>query len=457
VGRGGLDCFGSYDIRGRLGAKFDAALCRRIGRGFARVMEPGSVVVGRDIRPSSPGLQAALIAGLRDEGCDVIDLGLCATEEVYFATGHLGAGGGLMVTASHNPADWNGIKLVGPGARPVAGDSGLDAIRDLVAADGFGPARAQRRLWQETPRAAYAARVAGFLETGGLGPLTILVNAGHGVAGPAFDAVAALIGQAGVPWRFERINHDPDGSFPAGIPNPLLPENRPATARAVVAAGADLGIAWDGDGDRCFLFDAQGGFVDGEHVVALLAQAFLARHPGARIVHDPRVIWNTVDAVARGGGVAVPCRTGHAHMKAKMREADAVYGGEMSAHHYFREFLYCDSGIIPAILVAGLVARSGRGLAGLVGEMRAQFPSSGEINFAIADKAAAMARVEAVYGPQARGADRLDGLSLDLGDWRLNLRASNTEDLLRLNLETRGDRALLVAKVAEVSALLSAG
>jgi phosphomannomutase len=277
------------------------------------------------------------------------------------------------------------------------------------------------------------------------------------VAGPAFDAVAALIGQAGVPWRFERINHDPDGSFPAGIPNPLLPENRPATARAVVAAGADLGIAWDGDADRCFLFDAQGGFVDGEHVVALLAQAFLARHPGARIVHDPRVIWNTVDAVARGGGVAVPCRTGHAHMKAKMREADAVYGGEMSAHHYFREFLYCDSGIIPAILVAGLVARSGRGLAGLVGEMRARFPSSGEINFAIADKAAAMARVEAVYGPQARGADRLDGLSLDLGDWRLNLRASNTEDLLRLNLETRGDRALLAAKVAEVSALLSAG
>ena len=452
-----LAAFGSYDVRGRVGVTLDARLCHGIGRGFARVMAPGRVVVGRDVRPSSVALQAALIAGLCDEGVEVVDIGLCGTEEVYFATAHLGAGGGLMVTASHNPADWNGIKMVREDARPIAWESGLGAIHDLVAADAFGPARGQGGLVRADPRAAYAARVAGMLDPAGLRPLRILVNAGHGTAGPAFDAVAARLAAQGVPFVFERMFHDPDPAFPQGIPNPLLPENRAATAQAVRAAGADLGIAWDGDFDRCFFFDEAGGFVDGEHVVALLARAFLDREPGARIVHDGRVIWNTRDAVTRAGGVPVLCRTGHAHLKAKMREVDAVYGGEMSAHHYFRDFMSCDSGMIPALLVAGLVARAGVPLSALVGEMRARFPSSGEINFAIADKARAIARVEAALGPQARGVDRLDGLSLDMGDWRVNLRASNTEDMLRLNLETRGDRALLAAKVAEVTALLGSG
>jgi len=452
-----LAAFGSYDVRGRVGVTLDAAMCRRIGRAFARVMVPGRVVVGRDVRPSSEALQAALIAGLCDEGVEVVDIGLCGTEEVYFATAHLGAGGGLMVTASHNPADWNGIKMVREDARPIAWESGFGAIHDLVAADAFGPARGQGGLVRADPRAAYAARVAGMLDPAGLRRLRILVNAGNGVAGPAFDAIAARLAAGGVPFVFERLHHVPDPAFPNGIPNPLLPGNRPATAQAVRAAGADLGIAWDGDFDRCFFFDEAGGFVDGEHVVALLARAFLDREPGARIVHDGRVIWNTRDAVTRAGGVPVLCRTGHAHLKAKMREVDAVYGGEMSAHHYFRDFMYCDSGMIPALLVAGLVARAGVPLSALVGGMRARFPSSGEINFALADTEGAIARVEAVYAPQAREVDRLDGLSLDMGDWRVNLRASNTEDLLRLNLETRGDRALLAAKVAEVSALLGSG
>ena len=452
-----LAAFGSYDVRGQVGVTLDARLGHGIGRGFARVMAPGRVVVGRDVRPSSEALQAALIAGLCDEGVEVVDIGLCGTEEVYFATAHLGAGGGLMVTASHNPADWNGIKMVREDARPIAWESGLGAIHDLVAADAFGPARGQGGLVRADPRAAYAARVAGMLDPAGLRRLRILVNAGHGTAGPAFDAVAARLAAQGVPFVFERMFHDPDPAFPQGIPNPLLPENRAATAQAVRAAGADLGIAWDGDFDRCFFFDEAGGFVDGEHVVALLARAFLDREPGARIVHDGRVIWNTRDAVTRAGGVPVLCRTGHAHLKAKMREVDAVYGGEMSAHHYFRDFMSCDSGMIPALLVAGLVARAGVPLSALVGEMRARFPSSGEINFAVADKARAIARVEAALGPQARGVDRLDGLSLDMGDWRVNLRASNTEDMLRLNLETRGDRALLAAKVAEVTALLGSG
>jgi phosphomannomutase len=450
-----LVAFRSYDVRGRVGAGLDAALCYRIGRGFARVLAPGHAVVGRDVRPSGEALQAALIAGLCDEGVEVLDIGLCGTEEVYFATAHEGAGGGLMVTASHNPADWNGIKMVGPGARPIAWDSGLGAIHDLVAADSFGPARRQGRLRRADLRAAYAAHVAAMADPAGLRPLRIVVNAGNGTAGPAFDAIAALLAAADVPYVFERILHAPDPAFPHGIPNPLLPGNRAVTAQAVVAAGADLGIAWDGDFDRCFFFDASGAFVEGEHVVALLAQAFLAREPGARIVHDGRVIWNTRDVVTRAGGVAVLSRTGHAHLKAKMRETDAVYGGEMSAHHYFRDFMYCDSGMIPALRVAGLVARSGAPLSALVGGMRDRFPTSGEINFAMADTAGAIGRVEAAYGPQALGRDHLDGLSLDLGDWRMNLRVSQTEDLLRLNIETRGDRVLLAARVAEVSALLS--
>ncbi len=449
-----LSCFKSYDIRGRLGTEMDQALAYKVGRGFARVLTPGMVVTGRDIRESSPGLQTALIQGLRDEGVDVIDLGLCGTEEVYFATEHYGAGGGLMVTASHNPINYNGIKMVREGARPISGETGLNAIRDLVAAGDFGPPRPQGALRRENPRDEYADRVVAYLDPVGLRPLTILVNAGNGTAGPAFDAIAERLDAIDAPFAFVRVNHDPDSKFPNGIPNPLLPENQPQTADAVVAHGADMGVAWDGDFDRCFFFDEKGAFIDGEYVVALLARAFLDKEPGARIVHDPRVMWNTVDVVTAGGGQPVVSRTGHAHLKARMREVDAVYGGEMSAHHYFRAFMYCDSGMIPWLLVAELVSRSGKPLSELVADMRARFPSSGEINFAIEDKEAATARFEAAYLPQARASDRLDGISLDMGDWRVNLRISNTENMLRLNVETRGDRELLAEKVEEISALL---
>lgn len=449
-----LPCFKSYDVRGRLGAELNPGIAYLIGRSFAQVLRPTLVVTGRDVRESSPELQSALIAGLRDEGVDVIDLGLCGTEEVYFATDHYGAGGGLMVTASHNPIDYNGIKMVREGARPISDATGLGDVHDLVLADDFGPVRPQGALRRENPRDAYADRVASYLDPDGLRPLKILVNAGNGTAGPAFDAIAERLAAMEVPFDFIRMHHDPDSSFPNGIPNPLLPENQPQTAQAVIAAGADLGVAWDGDFDRCFFFDETGAFVDGEYVVALLAQAFLAKEPGARIVHDPRVMWNTVDLVARGGGQAVVSKTGHAHLKAKMREVDAAYGGEMSAHHYFRAFMYCDSGQIPWLLVAEVVARSGRSLSDLLAEMRAAFPSSGEINFQISDKDAAIARFEAAYLPQAQGIDRLDGISLDMGAWRANVRASNTENVLRLNVETRGDRALLAQKVQEISAVL---
>lgn len=450
-----LSCFKSYDVRGRLGVDLDEGIAYRIGRGFGRAVGPATVVTGRDIRESSPALQAALNGGLRDEGVDVIDIGLCGTEEIYFATDHYGAGGGLMVTASHNPVDYNGIKMVLEGARPISGDTGLAQIKSLAEADDFGAPRGAGALRRETSRDAYADRVVSYLGVAGLRPLKILVNAGNGTAGPTFDTIAERLGAIGVPFDFVRMHHTPDGRFPNGIPNPLLPQNQPVTGAAVREAGADLGVAWDGDFDRCFFFDETGTFIDGEYIVALLAQAFLAKEPGAKIVHDPRVMWNTAAVVAQGGGQAVVSRTGHTHLKAKMREVDAVYGGEMSAHHYFRSFMYCDSGMIPWLLVAEHMGQTGKPLSALVAEMKAAYPSSGEINFSLADVPAAVARFEARYLPDAQTVDRLDGISLEMGDWRVNLRASNTEPVLRLNVETSANRALLAEKVAEVSALLS--
>ena len=451
-----LTCFKAYDIRGRLGTDLDAGIAYRIGRGFARALGARRVVLGRDIRASSAELADAVARALMDEGAEVLDLGLAGTEEMYFATSHLGADGGIEVTASHNPMDYNGMKMVRAGSAPLDADTGLAAIRALAEADDFGPPRpgGSRRDVGAQARAAYVVRMMSFVDTRVLRPLKIVVNAGNGAAGPTFDAIAAALADRGAPLDFVRLHHHPDGSFPNGIPNPLLPENQPVTADAVRANGADLGIAWDGDFDRCFFFDETGAFVAGEYIVGLLAAVFLAREPGARIVHDPRVVWNTRDVVGALGGQAVQSRTGHAFLKAALREHDAVYGGEMSAHHYFRDFVFCDSGMIPWLLVVELMGRTGKPLSALVNERRAAFPSSGEINFVLDDAAAASARVEAAFAAAARQRDDTDGLSLDMGDWRFNLRSSNTEPVLRLNVEARGDRALLDARVAELTALI---
>ncbi|WP_281983039.1 phosphomannomutase [Thalassorhabdomicrobium marinisediminis] len=447
-----LTCFKSYDVRGKLGEELTEEICEAIGRAFARVMEPETVVTGRDIRDSSAALQEALHRGLVAEGVTVYDIGLCGTEEVYFATDHYGAGGGLMVTASHNPIDYNGIKLVREGARPISSDTGLGDIQAMVEAGDFGDAPGGGRVEVRDPRPAYVDHLHGFVPPEGLRPLKIVVNAGNGAAGPTFDALAEKLD---APWTFTRVHHAPDGSFPNGIPNPLLPENRSATAQAVVDAGADLGVAWDGDFDRCFFFDETGAFLDGEYVVALLGSAFCRKEEGAKIVHDPRVIWSTLATVEGAGGTAIASRVGHSHIKKIMRDHDAAYGGEMSAHHYFRDFMYCDSGMIPWLLVAELVSRSDRSLSEMVAQMRQDYPSSGEINFRVSDKAAAIAAFEDAYLEQAQAVDRLDGVSLDMGDWRVNVRQSNTEPVLRLNVEARGDRALLDEKVSEISALLS--
>ncbi len=450
-----LTCFKAYDIRGRLGHDLDEGIAHRIGRGFARALDARRVVLGRDIRPSSAALEAAVRAALLAEGVEVLDLGLSGTEEMYFATTHFDADGGICVTASHNPADWNGMKMVRRGSAPLDTATGLAAIRALAEADGFGagrPGGVARDVAAEA-RAAYVARILTFADPAALAPLKVVVNAGNGAAGPTFDAIAAALAAQGAPLTFVRVHHEPDGRFPNGIPNPLLPENRAATGDVVVAEGADLGVAWDGDFDRCFFFDHRGGFVDGEYVVGLLAEMFLAREPGAAIVHDPRVVWNTQDIVARMGGRAVQSRTGHAFLKQAMRDAGAVYGGEMSAHHYFRDFVHCDSGMIPWLLVAALMSRKGARLADLVEERRRAFPSSGEINFRLADPAAAVARVRAAYEPAALARDETDGLSLAFADWRFNLRASNTEPVLRLNVEGRGTD--IGPQVAALTALIA--
>ena len=451
-----MRCFKTYDIRGRLGEDLDAAIMGRIGRAFARILSARRVVLGHDARASSPQLAAALSEALMDEGCTVLNLGQCGTEEVYFATGHFEACGGLCVTASHNPIEYNGLKLVKRGAAPLVPDTELAAMRDLVEADDFGPA-AGGGAWHDyskAARAAYTDHVLSFVDIPSLRPLRILVNAGNGAAGPTFDALAAQLAARGAPVEFIRLHHAPDPSFPNGIPNPLLEANRAPTIAHIRAEGADFGVAWDGDFDRCFLFDSTGCFVEGEYVVALLAEAFLAHSPGAAVVHDGRVIWAARETIARHGGRAIQSRTGHAFFKAALRDTGAVYGGEMSAHHYFRDFYCCDSGMIPWLLIAELISRRNRPLAELVADLRTAHPSSGEINFSLDDPSAAVDRVRAAHAPSATEIDTSDGLSLSFGNWRFNLRASNTEPVLRLNVETRGDTELLARKLEALRALI---
>jgi len=441
--------FKAYDIRARVPDELDADAAYRIGRAFAEHVGARSVVVGRDVRLSGPELAGELIRGVTDGGADVWDLGLCGTEMVYFATRHLAADGGVMVTASHNPVDYNGFKLVREEARPVSGDSGLPAIRRIAENGRFQRPSLRGSHRRVDITSAYAAHLLEYLYPGNLRPLKIVVNPGNGSAGPILDRLASFL-----PMTLERLHHEPDGRFPNGVPNPLLPENREATASAVRQQGADFGVAWDGDFDRCFLFDEQGEFIEGYYLIGLLAEEFLRESPGDKVVHDPRLYWGTVEQVQALEGVPVQSKTGHAFMKESMWREGAVYGAEMSGHHFFRRFGYCDSGMIPWLLVARILGRSDEPLSALVGARRSAYPCSGEINFTVSDPHAAMEEVVAAYAAQGPRVDRTDGVSLEFRDWRFNLRPSNTEPLLRLNLETRGDQGLMHKKTAEVSALV---
>jgi phosphomannomutase len=451
-----LTCFKAYDIRGKLGVELDEDIAYRIGRAYAQHQNAKRVVVGADVRLSSEALKQALARGLMDGGADVIDIGMTGTEEVYFAAFHLDVDGGIEVTASHNPIDYNGMKLVSRGARPISGDTGLKDIQALAEANDFGPPVAKPGvLSEQSILAPFIAHLLTYVDAPKLKPLKLVVNAGNGAAGHVIDAIEAAFKQIGAAVTLIKVHHDADGNFPNGIPNPLLLDNRAATQEAVRAHQADMGIAWDGDFDRCFLFDEGGNFIEGYYIVGLLAAAFLAKHPGEKIIHDPRLTWNTVDIIAQAGGVAIQSKTGHAFIKERMRVENAIYGGEMSAHHYFRDFAYCDSGMIPWLLVAELISDSGKQLSQLVGERINAYPCSGEINYTVADAAAAVQRVREYYAHLKPLVDTTDGLSMEFADWRLNVRSSNTEPLLRLNIETRSDQALVLQKVAEVEALIS--
>ena len=446
-----LNCFKAYDIRGRVPDELNEDISYRIGRAFGQIFNSDEVVVGRDIRVDSPVLAAALTRGLNDAGVSVIDIGLCGTEEVYFQTAHRRVGGGIMVTASHNPMDYNGMKLVREDARPVSGDTGLRDIEALAESGDFAPSSQIGSVRVDNDKSAYIAHLLSYIDRAALRPLKIVVNAGNGGAGMVIDELTPYL-----PFEFIRIHHEPDGSFPHGIPNPLLPENRAATVQAVRESGADIGIAWDGDFDRCFFFDAEGRFIEGYYLVGLLAAQLLAKNPGGRVIHDPRLTWNTIEMVNEAGGIAVLGKTGHAFIKERMRTEDAVYGGEMSAHHYFRDFAYCDSGMIPWLLIAERICRTGTPLAEMVESRMQTYPCSGEINFRVEDAAATLDRILAHYSVDAPTIDRTDGLSLEFPTWRFNVRSSNTEPLLRLNVETRGDMSLLQDKTDELRRLICA-
>ncbi len=439
--------FKAYDVRGVYPTEVNEELAYRVGRIFSAMFAAETVVVGHDIRLSGRAIVDALTEGLRHGGTKVIDIGQCGTEMIYFATAHLNADGGIMVTASHNPKEYNGMKLVRKGARPISGDTGLKEIGEMAVASNFVHAQVAGKTLGALEKVdimpAYIEHLLTYVDKSALKPMKIVANPGNGGAGPIMKELAKHL-----PFEFISIFDEPDGSFPNGVPNPILMPNREATAKVVRETGADLGIAWDGDFDRCFLFDENAEFIEGYYIVGLLAEVFLLKEPGAKIMYDPRLTWNTEAILERDGGVPVRCKSGHAFMKECMRQNEVLYGGEMSAHHYFRDFSYCDSGMIPWLLVAELMCRTGKKLSELVGARVDMFPCSGEINRKVENSAAILAALEAKYADGEQ--DKMDGLSVAYADWRFNVRTSNTEPVMRLNVETKGDKELLAAKTVEI-------
>jgi len=452
-----LTCFKAYDIRGQLGVELNEEIAYRIGRAFGAFLKAKKIVIGGDIRKTSPALKQAIANGLKDAGVNVVDIGMVGTEEVYFATKYLGVDGGVEVTASHNPINYNGMKLVREDSKPISGDTGLKEIQRMAEENDFPAIDYALRGGSEqiSTLDAYVDHLLSYVQPEKLRPLKLVVNAGNGAAGHVIDALEQRFNAASIPIEFIKVHHEPDGLFPNGIPNPLLVENRPATANQVKAHGADLGIAWDGDFDRCFLFDENGEFVEGYYIVGLLAEAFLVNNPGEKIIYDPRLTWNTIDIVKSSGGEAIMSKTGHAFIKERMRKEDAVYGGEMSAHHYFKDFAYCDSGMIPWLLIIGLLSTKNKKLSELVAKRIAAFPSSGEINSQLIDPDASIKRVLEAFKAQANKIDETDGIGLEFDNWRFNLRQSNTEPVVRLNVESRGDIALMEEKTKKILRILT--
>lgn len=451
-----LTCFKAYDIRGQLGTELNEEIAYRIGRAYAEFLKPKSVVLGGDVRLTSEALKSALADGIRDTGADVVDIGMVGTEEVYFATSFLKADGGIEVTASHNPLDYNGMKPVRDNSKPISSDTGLLEIKALAEQNNFKEVNKDARgsIKQTSTLEPYVDHLLSYIDLSAINPIKLVMNAGNGAAGHVVDEIENRFKAEGVPVEIIKINNQPDGNFPNGIPNPILFENRAPTIDAVLENKADMGIAWDGDFDRCFLVDEKGNFIEGYYIVGLLAEAFLKKTPGAKIVHDPRLTWNTIDVANQGGGEAIQSKTGHAFIKERMRTEDAVYGGEMSAHHYFKDFFYCDSGMIPWLLVLELVCKTGRPLSDLVEKMVTSYPSPGEINCKVSDANAVIQEVKNKYESEALVIDTTDGVSMEFTNWRFNLRMSNTEPVIRLNIESRGDRDILAKRKKDLLKLI---
>ena len=440
-----IDCFKAYDVRGRVPEELNVNIAYRIARAFAEFVSPKTVVVGFDIRLTSCELNDALIRGLRDSGVDVVSIGLCGTEEIYFATSHLKVDGGIIVTASHNPKNYNGMKFVRKSSVPISGDTGLNEIKAIAESNLFKDSPLRGNISSVNIRDDYVAHLLSYINIDVLEPIRVVCNPGNGAAGLIIDQLEKFL-----PIEFVKIHHEPNGDFPNGVPNPLLEENRLPTLRAIKNNNAQLGIAWDGDFDRCFFFDERGRFVEGYYIVGLLSHFFLSSCPGSKIVHDPRLTWNTVAVAKKFGGQAICCKTGHAFMKERMRREDAIYGGEMSAHHYFKDFFYCDSGMIPWLLVIQMMANQGKSLSDLVNKYMTAFPASGEINTVVEDPEGLIKRIKSHYQKFSETIDNVDGLSMSFKDWRFNLRMSNTEPVIRLNVESRGSAALMNEKTEEL-------
>lgn len=436
-----MNCFKAYDIRGKVDADIDVTIAYRIGRAMAVFLTARTIVVGADCRLSSPAFKKAVIEGICDAGCDVYDIGQTGTEEVYFAVNQLKADGGIQITASHNPIDYNGMKCVREGAKPMSADSGLRDIEQLVVENSWQPAL-KGQVQELSTRTAYIDHLMGYIKPQLCRPMKIVVNAGHGMAGAVLDDIADRLSESGLDITFIRIQHEPDGSYPCGVPNPMLAESREATSKAVQSFGADLGISWDGDFDRCFFFDHEGNFVNSYYIVGLFAKHFLKAHPKATIVHDPRLVWHTQDCVKKAGGQVVACRSGHSFIKDCMRKHEAVYGGEISAHHYFKDFFYCDSGMIPWLVLLMILNEKDSSLAGLIAESKQRYPCSDEINLTLRADKKLFDAIRHIYQDQASEVDSIDGLSVVFSDWRFNLRASQTEPLVRLNIEARSEDVL---------------
>ncbi len=445
-----FSCFKSYDIRGKVPSQVNEKLAEQIGRAYAKAFSPKKVAVGYDIRLTSLSLTNALIKGFVKSGVDVLLIGECGTEQVYHAAFSTDVDGGVMVTASHNPKDYNGFKFVGKGASPLHGENGLELIRDLCEKDDFTDASHEGTVTENSLLPEYIQKLLSFIDVKNIKPFTIVAGVGNG---GAFKVLSLL--EKELPCTFIALHPEADGNFPNGVPNPLLEENRLETSELVKKHNADFAMAWDGDFDRCFFFDEKGEFVDGYYVVGLLAEAFLVENKGAKIIHDPRLIWNTIETVENGGGHAIQSKTGHAFIKESMRKENAVYGGEMSAHHYFRDFGYCDSGMIPWLLLLELLSKKSEKLSNCVAVAMQAYPISGEINRTVTDAVACIASIEEKYKDSALNIEKVDGLSMSFADWRFNVRSSQTEPLLRLNIETRAEKKLLTNKTTELLAMIA--